>query len=197
MNKDIWSRDDALSVRSDVRKLDKLDTDVQRSSTDESNTAPLRIEEGRLEGILPKMVEELNSSKRMNLANSLGNQTPKLVSFRQLPMQTENVGNSIDSITANRVMYRDGIRRPTDRDVRMTPTHVDVETMSEMLAYRKFIKDSEFETREVFEQENIENIGTWLETTRLDKNKMTRSVDSSKRREKHKPEVNPDPEQSI
>ena len=47
----------------------------------------------------------------------------------------------------------------------MAPTHVDVETMIEKLAYHKFIKDSEFETREVFEQENITNIGTRLETT--------------------------------
>ena len=30
------------------------------------------------------------------------------------------------------------------------------ETISEKLAYRKFIKDSEFETRKVFERENIE-----------------------------------------
>ena len=93
-------------------------------------------------------------------------------------------------------MDKDGIRRPTDRDVRMTPTHGNVETMSEKLAHRKFIKDSEFETREVFERENIENIGTRLETTRLDENQMTRSVDSSKSSEKHEPEVNPDPDLS-
>ena len=65
-------------------------------------------------------------------------------------------------------MNQDGIQRPTDRDVRKTPTYGDVETMSEKLAYHKFIKDSEFENREVFERENIENIGTRLETTRLD-----------------------------
>ena len=75
-------------------------------------------------------------------------------------MQTDNVGNPIYSIAATRVMDQDGIRRPTERDVRTTPTHGDVETIKEMLAYRKFIKDSEFETRELFERENIENIGT-------------------------------------
>ena len=80
-------------------------------------------------------------------------------------MQTYNVGNPIDPIAANRVMDQDGIRKPTDRDVRTASTHGDVETMSEKLAYRKFIKDSEFETREVFEQENINNIATRLETT--------------------------------
>ena len=85
-------------------------------------------------------------------------------------------------------------------DVRMTLTHGDVETISEKLAYRKYIKDSDFETREVFEQKtsnrNIENIGTRLKTTRLDENQMTRSVDSSKRSENHEPEVNLDPEPS-
>ena len=60
------------------------------------------------------------------------------------------------------------------------PTHGGVETISEKLAYRKFIKDSEFETRKVFEHENIErknirNIETRLKITRLDENQMTQS----------------------
>ena len=88
----------------------------------------------------------------MNLANSLGIQTPKLVPFRHPPMQTDNVGNPIDSIVATGLLDQDRIWRPTDRDVRTTPTQGNVETMSEKLAYCKFIKDSEFETREVFEQ---------------------------------------------
>ena len=127
----------------------------------------------------------------MNLANSMLVQTPKLVSFRHLHIQTDNVGNPIDSIDATRVMDQDGIWRPTDRDVRAAPTHGDIETISEKLAFPKYIKDPEFETREVFEREtsnrNIENIGTRLETTHLDENQITRSVDSSKRSEKHEP----------
>ena len=143
MNKDIWSRDDSLSTfRRDGRKLDKLDTAVQQSSTDKRNTAPSRIEEGSLESIFPKIVKESNSSERMNLANSLGVQTPKLVSFSNPPMQTYNVGNPIDSIAATRVMDQDRILRPTYRGVRTTPTHGDVKTMSEKLAYCKIIKDS-------------------------------------------------------
>ena len=58
VNKKIWSRDDAFSVRSDFGELDKLDTDVQRSSTDERNTTSSQIEEGSLESICPKIVEE-------------------------------------------------------------------------------------------------------------------------------------------
>ena len=62
-------------------------------------------------------------------------------------------------------MDQDRIWRTTDSYIRTAPTHGEIETISEKLAYRKFIKDSEFETREVFERENIENIGTRLETT--------------------------------
>ena len=87
-------------------------------------------------------------------------------------------------------MDQDVIQRPTYRDVGTTPTHGDAENISEKLAYRKFIQDSEFETREVFERGNIESIGAWLEKTRLDENQITQSVDSSKRIKKHKPEVN-------
>ena len=78
----------------------------------------------------------------MNLANSLGVQTPKLVSFRHPPMQTENVGHRRNGSVATRVVDQYRIWRPTDRDVMTVPTHGDVETMSENLVYRKFIKDS-------------------------------------------------------
>ena len=128
-----------------------------------------------------KIVKESNSSERMNLANSLGVHTPKIVSFRHPPMQTDNVGHRRDGSVDTRVVDQDGIWRPTDRDVITTPTHGKIETISEKLAYSKFIKDSEIETRELFERENIENIGTQLETTRLNDYQMTRSVDSSKR----------------
>ena len=143
MNKDISSGDKVLStVRRDVSEADKLDTAVQRSSTDKRNTAPSRIEEGSPKIIFPEIVEESNSSERMNLTNSLGVQTPKLVSFRHPPMQKDNVGHRSDGSVATRVVDQYRIWRPTDRDVRTAPTHGDVETTSENLAYRKFIKDS-------------------------------------------------------
>ena len=163
MNEDILSRDDVLStVQSDTGEAEKLDTAVQQSSSNKRNTAPLRIEEGSPESIFTEIVKESNLSKRTNLANSLGVHTPKIVSFRHPPMQTDNVGYRSDGSVATRVVDQDGIWRPTDGDVRTTPTHGNIETISEKLAYRKFIKDSEIETREVFELENIENIGTRL-----------------------------------
>ena len=91
-------------------------------------------------------------------------------------MQTYTVGDQRDGGIASREADQDGIWRPTDRDVRTAPTHGNFESISEKLAYRKFIRDSLFETREVFERGNIENIGnieTRLETTQLDKKQMT------------------------
>ena len=196
MNKDISSGYNVLStVRSDISKAEKLNTAVQKSSTDKSNTAPSRIEEGSPKSTFTEIFEESNSSERVNLANSLGVHTPKLVSFRHPPMQTYNVGHQSNGSVADRVVDQDRILRPTDREVRTTPTHGEIETISEKLAYRKFIMDSEIETREVFEREIIENIGTRLETNRLD-DQMNRSVDSSKCSKKHEPEVNLDPDLS-
>ena len=78
----------------------------------------------------------------MNLANSLGVQTPKLISFRHPPIQTDNVGHWSDGSVATRVVDHDRIWRPMYRYFRTTPMHGDIETISEKLAYRKFIKDS-------------------------------------------------------
>ena len=77
----------------------------------------------------------------MNQAKYVLVQTPKLVSFRHPPMQTKNVGYPIDSIAATIVVDQYGIWRPTDRDIRTAPTHGDIETISENLAFRKYIKD--------------------------------------------------------
>ena len=78
---------------------------------------------------------------------------------------------------------------------RLGYTH-DFETMSETTAYRNYIKNSELETRKSFEQET-ENIPLTRQTylvTILNNNPLTRSTDSSKNEESHKPEVNLDPE---
>ena len=125
----------------------------------------------------------------MNLANSASIETPNLVYFGHPPMETDNVGHRIDGIVATRIEDPNMIWRPTDRDYRMAHTHDNIETISEKIAYRKHIRDSEFETRYFLEQEtpnqNIENIGTRLNKTRLDDNQMTRSMDSSKLSKNH------------
>ena len=76
----------------------------------------------------------------------------------------------------------------------------DIQTISIKIAYRKHIRDSEFETRKVFEREpsnkNIENIVTRLDKTRQDNNEMTQSRDSSKHSKMYELGSNLDPEPS-
>ena len=92
IHEDISGRDDVRStVRNDVREADKLDTTVDGSSTDERNTASLQIEEYTPKSIFCKGIKKLDSRDRMNLANSLSVQTPDLVSFRDLTIQTDNI----------------------------------------------------------------------------------------------------------
>ena len=68
-------------------------------------------------------------------------------------MQTENLGKRRSGSIATRIANKDGIWKPTISDIETAPTHGEIETISEKLAYRKFIKDSEFETSKVFERE--------------------------------------------
>ena len=90
----------------------------------------------------------------MNLANSAIIEPPKLVSFGHLTMETDNLGNRLDGIVANRIEDSNRIWRSTDRDNRIYHTHDYVETISKKIAYRKHIRDLEFETREVLERES-------------------------------------------
>ena len=67
-------------------------------------------------------------------------------------MQTENVGERRGGGAATSIANQDEIWRPTLGDIKTAAIHGKSETISEKLAYRKFIKDLEFETIEVFEQ---------------------------------------------
>ena len=174
MNEDISSRDDVqVTVSSDIGEADEVDAAFQKSLSNEWNTASSQIVEGIPKSIFREIVEESDSSERMNLSNSLSIHTPELVLLRHTPMQTENVGERRGGGVATRIADQDGIWKPTLSDIKTEVIHGESEMISEKLAYRKFIKDSEFETRKVFERENIEerenirNIETRLKMTRL------------------------------
>ena len=86
------------------------------------------------------------------------------------------------------------MQRDNFRDARLGYTH-DFERMRKMTVYSNHIKNSELETREVFERET-ENIPQTRQTdlvTTLHDNPLALSMDSSKNEETQKPEVNPDP----
>ena len=103
VNKKIWSGDENFRVKIEVDEADRLGTIVQRSPTNKRNTESPRIEEESLESIFSKIVEESNSSERMNLANSLSIYIPKIVHFGHPSIETNDVGNLLDGIISNRI----------------------------------------------------------------------------------------------
>ena len=110
MNKYISCRDYVRStVRNDVDEADKLDTTVEGSSTDEWNTASSQIDESTPKIIFRKVIKQLDSRDRMNLTKSLSVQTPDLVSFRHLAIQTDNVGDRRSGGVATRIANKYGI----------------------------------------------------------------------------------------
>ena len=92
----------------------------------------------------------------MNLANSLRVQTPDLVSFRDPTIQTDNVLDRRSGSVATRIANKDGIWEPKPSDIGTAATHDEIKNISEKLAYRKYIKNLDFETSKVLERENIE-----------------------------------------
>ena len=106
------------------------------------NAAPSQIVEGSPKSIFREIVENSDSSERMNPANSLSVQTPELVLLRHTPMQTDNVGERRGGGIATRIAYQYGIWSPTLSEIKTAPTHGNVRMISEKLAYRKFINDS-------------------------------------------------------
>ena len=71
-------------------------------------------------------------------------------------MQTDNVGERRSGGAATRIANQDGVWRPTLSNIKAAAIHGESEMINEKLAYRKFNKVSEFETRKVLERENIE-----------------------------------------
>ena len=88
----------------------------------------------------------------MNLANSLRVQTPDLVSFRDLTIQTDNVRYQRSGGGATRIANKDGIWEPKLSNIVMAATHDEIKNTSEKLVYHKYIKDLDFETSKVLEQ---------------------------------------------
>ena len=89
MHEDISGRYDVRStVCNDVREADKLDTTVDRPTTDERNTESSLIEGFTPKSIFRKEIKKIDSISRMNLANSVCVKTPDLVSFREPTIQT-------------------------------------------------------------------------------------------------------------
>ena len=128
--------------------------------------------------------------------NSVLSESPKFKSLGLSTFDATDIRN-LYFVPYTRAKSLNRTRGDNFRDARLGYMH-DFERMSKTIAYRNHIKNSELETREVFERET-ENIPQTRQTdlvTTLHYNPLTRSTDSSKNEERHKLEVNPDPERS-
>ena len=92
----------------------------------------------------------------MNLAKSLRVQTPDIVSFRDPTIHTDNVLDQRSGGVATRIANKDGIWEPKPSHIGTAATHDEIKNISEKLAFRKYIKDLDFETIKMLEQEHIE-----------------------------------------
>ena len=90
VNKDIWSpRSNMTSnVLSCTDNIEKFDTHVHSSATQEKNLESLCIEEVGVKSIFPEFGKELNSSVRVNLANSVISEIKKFKRLGHTPIET-------------------------------------------------------------------------------------------------------------
>ena len=104
-----------------------------------------------MKSVFPELGKDPDPSVRVNLANSVLSKIPNFKRLGHTLIETSDIDN-LECISATRPKNYSGLWRSMDRDYRMGYTH-DFETMSETTAERNHIKNSEIETREVFEQE--------------------------------------------
>ena len=144
-----------------------------------------------------KIVADLDPRIRVNFANSVFRESPKFKSLGLPTLDATDIRNLYFD-PSSRAKSLHGTQRDNFRDARLRYTH-DFDRMSETTAYSNHIKNSDLETREVFEQEtqNIPQTRQIYLVTTLNENSLTQSTDSSKNKERHKPEMNSDSELSL
>ena len=153
VKKDIFRprSDTTFNLLSCRGSIGKFDTHVHGSATQERNLELSCIEEVGVKSILPEIFKESEFIGRMNLVNSVLSASPKFINLGNRTVKIADLRN-IYFATSTKVKSLNGIQRDKERDGRLEYTH-DFETMSETTAYCNHIKNSELETREVFEQE--------------------------------------------
>ena len=78
VNEDIWSLIDSTpNVLSCTDNVNKFNTIVQSSTTQERDLESSRIEEESVKSIFPELGKELDPSVRLNLSNSVVRESPK------------------------------------------------------------------------------------------------------------------------
>ena len=92
VNRDIWGAiDTTYNLLSVAENVNKFDTHVQSSLTQESNLESFRIEEVGTESIFPELGQKFDSSIRVNLANSVLSDSQNFKHLRHTPIETSDI----------------------------------------------------------------------------------------------------------
>ena len=111
----------------------------------------LCIEEVGVKSILSEIVKKSDSIGHLNLVKSVLSESPKFISLGHPTIEKVDIRN-IDFTTSTIAKILNSMWWYNKWDDRLGYTH-DFETMSKTTYYRNHIKNSELETREVFERE--------------------------------------------
>ena len=101
----------------------------------------------------------------MNLANSVPVKTPNLVFFRYPTINTDNVTDRRSGGVATSIADKYGIWGPKPSNIGTAATHDEIKNISEKLAYNKYLKELDFKTIKMLQQdhkarENMKEIET-------------------------------------
>ena len=122
-NKDVWGVIYTTSnMLTDADNVEKFDTYVQSSTTQERNLESLLIEEESLKSIFSELGTKIDSSVPVNLAKSFLSESPNFKCIRHTPIETADIRN-LECIITTRPKNCNGLRGSADRDHRLGYTH--------------------------------------------------------------------------
>ena len=112
MNKEIRSpiSDTTSNVLSFTDNVEKSDTLVHSSTTQESNLESSRIKEVGVKSMIPELRKEPDSSVQTNLTNSVLRESSKFIRLGNPTVDTADIRN-INFATSNRAKNLNGLRR--------------------------------------------------------------------------------------
>ena len=146
--------------------------------------------------VLSEIVADLDPSIRVDFANSVLSESPKFKNLSSM-LWMQRIYATLDFAPSTREKNLSRMQKDNFSPSSLGYTHY-FETMSKKTAYRNHIKNYELESKEFFirkQKNTTQTLQTDLVTT-LNDNPLKISTDISKHEEKHKPDVNPDPEPS-
>ena len=132
-----------------------LSGEKQTKAPNESDAASWWKVKDTPKGIFHEKFKKIDSSNRMNLADSSGIKTPELVHIRHSPVDT--YGEPDNASVATGISDENSFWLAKLRDIGGTAaTHDDLTQISETQKFKQLVKNIDFERFKTLEQEKIE-----------------------------------------